>query len=488
LSCGKSPDAVLREYFRTIRCHVEVVSDIDPAILAAVRQGIRDPDDAPFLALHIERRSAGIITYDDDLRSHPDAKCYELADVAKIHVTYHRQFIVVGVGSLGACLGIGVMKMLVEGLQALFAMLQLAARHFKFVAVGAGVVMLVGYLFRQQIASFLSDSLGLTGDRWRRFKVLLREFWGDMKPIALALLDESTKRIAAAQARTQELQLGLHGPDGKNEAKRGQGAVGRVTYGLRFRCIMLAKRRPMLPDELLAAVEGLGYGTDSLGDVDSVQAILRESRVFAEHADGRFTLLRDDGHQDPSLRSEALTSVAAEGSKELSRAFAAVRSAFFPLWDRRREWTVVPSGAAGSRCHRETRTIRVEDAAGEDMEAILIHEICHAVTTTAHGTIWRRRMEKAAGRADRAGRPGLARRIREDFAAYRSERPVRAEDVYNQVRDALIGPDPPSFDSVLSWLSTHHGLLREELLGRYRCLRRVYDEARSRNERYGMYR
>ncbi len=88
---------------------------------------------------------------------------------------------------------------------------------------------------------------------------------------------------------------------------------------------------------------------------------------------------------------------------------------FFPKWDRRREWMVAPSGVQGSRCHRETKTILVEDVAGEELEHILIHEICHAVTTTAHGATWRRRVQKAAEQAERNGRVGLAHRIREDI-------------------------------------------------------------------------
>ncbi len=292
--CGKSADDVLREYFRTIRPYVEVVDDIDPAVLAAVRQGIRDPDDAPFVALYIERGSVGIITQDEDIRSYPEVKCYDLVDVARIHVTYRQQFIVVSAGFMGTCLGIGVVKSLLGLLAALLATLRLAARHFALVAVGASIVMLVGYFFRKEVADFLSDSLGLTGDRWRRFKASLRELWTDVKPVVITLLTEGARRIAEAAAQTEELRSGARPQQRLNGPARKPKAARRVTYELLLRCVALARGTPLSGGELVTAIEALGYRIDKLGGVGAVNEILRRSPAFTEVGDGRF-MLRDGG-------------------------------------------------------------------------------------------------------------------------------------------------------------------------------------------------
>jgi uncharacterized protein YbjT (DUF2867 family) len=55
----------------------------------------------------------------------------------------------------------------------------------------------------------------------------------------------------------------------------------------------------------------------------------------------------------------------------------------------------------------------------DDLAALLIHEIAHAVTASYHTKRWLTRMEKAAQRARAIGRPRLATIIRQEIDEYK---------------------------------------------------------------------
>ena len=77
-----------------------------------------------------------------------------------------------------------------------------------------------------------------------------------------------------------------------------------------------------------------------------------------------------------------------------------VRATFFPRWDRQGRWRIEAvndlDGAMG-KCETETQTIKLLDGiTDDDLTALLIHEIAHAVSSTYHGKIWQARMNAAA--------------------------------------------------------------------------------------------
>src|ERR1700730_1313962 len=101
-------------------------------------------------------------------------------------------------------------------------------------------------------------------------------------------------------------------------------------------------------------------------------------------------------------------------AKSVRQAWAVVKRDYFPRWDPTGEWRLsfrLPSQARWAAllhglCDMERRLIFIGAfPADEDArDALLIHEICHAVATGFHGKPWQRRMEKAAARARALGR------------------------------------------------------------------------------------
>lgn len=114
-----------------------------------------------------------------------------------------------------------------------------------------------------------------------------------------------------------------------------------------------------------------------------------------------------------------------------------IRRDYFPKWDRQGEWRMRLSsvGAEHGRCYPEKKLItiaRVLDGKDE-RDALMIHEICHAVTSGSHGEPWLRRMEKAVSHAQTLGRDQLAELLQKQVAEYREAGPSSVNEVYSEL-------------------------------------------------------
>ena len=104
--------------------------------------------------------------------------------------------------------------------------------------------------------------------------------------------------------------------------------------------------------------------------------------------------------------------------------FDFVRRVFFPRWDRKRLWRlriVRNLNDSLGTCDFTHRIIKAASVPVDDDElaALLIHEIGHAVTASYHTKRWLTRMEKAAQQAKKIGRSRLATLIRQEIDEYK---------------------------------------------------------------------
>jgi hypothetical protein len=136
-------------------------------------------------------------------------------------------------------------------------------------------------------------------------------------------------------------------------------------------------------------------------------------------------------------------------------------------------------GRSQGRCDRATKTISILDGmAGDDLLALLIHEIAHATSNDYHGGLWLRRMEEAASHAERNGAAGVAALLREQIASYRDEFRVTAAMVYGEIDNCVIDQPHISFSEVVDFLRRDFGLSRGDLLRRFRRAERVFEQAK----------
>jgi len=171
-------------------------------------------------------------------------------------------------------------------------------------------------------------------------------------------------------------------------------------------------------------------------------------------------------------------------SDRLHEAFAYVRSTFFPLWDRGAEWTVsevVDLPVNGKSDERKKRiVVHVVADNDDDLHLLLIHEICHAVTSTSHGKKWLDRLMKAGDRARLIGREALADLLYDEVERYaKSDRRLKviAELIYNTIEDLVFYNPSATYAEVIDTIAVQFGFYRGELLEKYTHCQEVYDGA-----------
>jgi hypothetical protein len=167
---------------------------------------------------------------------------------------------------------------------------------------------------------------------------------------------------------------------------------------------------------------------------------------------------------------------------ETEQRFDYIRTTFFPRWDRAHKWTVGDKHAdcqGYGYCDTEGKQIIVKPDSPHGQDVTLIHEITHAVASIYHGKKWRRRMEKAAQKAESLRLRELADGIREECTDYRDKciKPT-ATMVYNQVEDAVRDKHGErSFEKVVEFVADSNGMTSKTLLAKYKRLRKVYHNA-----------
>jgi hypothetical protein len=159
-----------------------------------------------------------------------------------------------------------------------------------------------------------------------------------------------------------------------------------------------------------------------------------------------------------------------------------VRSTFFPRWDRKRRWQFAEvddlDGSQG-RCDREVKTIRILAgmATGDELLALVIHEIGHAASNDYHGGRWLRTMEAAAEIADAKGLAAIASLLRQQISGYRDGFRMTAAMIYGEVENCVVGAPQITFPQVVDFLRRGYGMSQDQFLRRFRRAERVFEKA-----------
>jgi hypothetical protein len=167
----------------------------------------------------------------------------------------------------------------------------------------------------------------------------------------------------------------------------------------------------------------------------------------------------------------------------LLKFFNEIRSYYFPRWDIERKWAIEertrrPGTIEDGGCDTENKTICVsplrEHSDGE-LYVLIIHEICHAVTTLYHGKKFKSRLLKAANKAQDMGNLTLAEKLRAEANLYAPGRDS-AYTVYCAIEDAVWDAPDASMDAVLRWVCDYTATV-QEMLEQYPKAEKVYKKA-----------
>jgi len=166
--------------------------------------------------------------------------------------------------------------------------------------------------------------------------------------------------------------------------------------------------------------------------------------------------------------------------------------AYFPQWRQATTWTIKP-GARGQYRDAQGMTLATSEAGYCDDQtktiwvqardtAIIIHEICHAVTGGGHGKTWQAHLA-AARRAAALGDQGLAAALTEEVAGYAAAPPITARTIYRRVPDVLVDTPNVTFAHLVDYLAYDYGLTGPELLAKCSRLQTVFEQARRQEMR-----
>lgn len=176
--------------------------------------------------------------------------------------------------------------------------------------------------------------------------------------------------------------------------------------------------------------------------------------------------------------------------KTLQEEFEYVRKTFFPRWDRKREWKIQfveelsgdPDLVAWSSLSTKTITIlRSKCPVGDHLRAVLIHEICHAISSRAsqplgHGKYWCDRMQDAVETASRLRLIGVAKEIARDIYHWKILHRRLSNILYELIEDRATKTEDDFFtviDRVMPLASEdQEGFYKPEPMTRRRFLRK----------------
>jgi hypothetical protein len=182
---------------------------------------------------------------------------------------------------------------------------------------------------------------------------------------------------------------------------------------------------------------------------------------------------------------------------EITVLYEQVKKSYFPKWDRDGRWTLKIisghserlDGAFGISMFR-TREILINQNFAqaqdkEEVELLLIHEICHAVTNCGHKETFFKRFEKTAQSADEKGLHSFAELIRNEIESYKRN-PVRGfcEEVYSQIEDWVVEDGEKDFDALIRGVAHDLSSSPDETLRRCTRCRQVYEKAMRKRKRH----
>ncbi len=165
----------------------------------------------------------------------------------------------------------------------------------------------------------------------------------------------------------------------------------------------------------------------------------------------------------------------------LHHQFQQIKRLFFPRWDRQNLWRISTRSRrkVHGHCDSDRRVIEivVQYADQDELDRLLVHEICHAVAAGGHGKVWQSRMEKAARRADELGRTRLAEMLRQEIVEYQ-ESAVGVAEGYQTVQDWLTHNPALTLAQVKRSLANEYGLLTSEVSTTFKRLETVFAAAK----------
>lgn len=165
-----------------------------------------------------------------------------------------------------------------------------------------------------------------------------------------------------------------------------------------------------------------------------------------------------------------------------------VRKNFYPRWDRARQWRFSFVGrqrlrGARGLCDDKTKSIFLltKYKNTDQLLALAIHEVCHAVTDKRHGKKFLNRLEKARTHAALIDQKEVANQLSFEINSYKEGKKITARDMYTKIEDVVRDTADINlkFTEIVDFLRFEVAMSRKEFLHRFKRAKEVYMESKA---------
>jgi hypothetical protein len=274
-----SPAEVLRKYFVEVRPLLSLVDVESIELITTIRAELIDKDDAPYLAVHLERETAGVVTNDKGVTAYlPKDQVHTVKDICEINIVYRKQHVVlmVNIVSLAAFSA------------ALYAIFVILSKFWKQIAVASGVALgffLLWRLFdKESFDEFMSNILQETKElRGKVVEVLVA-----VQPFINEYIKESTNRTKLFKERSKNLPASTT----RKESRLAKKQSNSISYFDLLRTVFLAHRnKPMREKDICSIVEILGYPVKGKNSNQTkIRSVLKIEQYFSRSKSRHYTL------------------------------------------------------------------------------------------------------------------------------------------------------------------------------------------------------
>ncbi len=248
--CGVEPIDVLNFYHGKIRPFIQLMEVSDQVLYEKIKSGIKDKDDAPFVALGLETESIGIVTEDGVVKDQEGVKTYLLEDIARVHVHCRKRGMVIFLSILNVIAFVLFVKTIMSFFGMIFRFVRNNPGLILGILAGAGLIYL---LFREEINQKIKENFG---ENWEKIKDQMGLIWKDLSPYLGAILLQICQRM---QETKKELGQITDGKTERLESFRNRQSNTLVSLDKLIEQVLLALKKPLSLREIREALKSVGF-------------------------------------------------------------------------------------------------------------------------------------------------------------------------------------------------------------------------------------
>jgi|WetSurMetagenome_2_1015567.scaffolds.fasta_scaffold174239_2 hypothetical protein len=178
-------------------------------------------------------------------------------------------------------------------------------------------------------------------------------------------------------------------------------------------------------------------------------------------------------------------------NEELGIVFNKIKRDFFPHWDQSGAWKALigishtgdfDANIFRGHCESQLKTIWInpnfDPSISDELDVLIIHEICHAVASPYHGVGFQNRLSRAWLKAQSLHLDHHADLIQAELDMFHKPKQVSAREIRDFVEDAVFDQPDATFDQVIRIAAETYALKPDALVEKYPSVKAAFEKAK----------